>query len=159
MYKYHLVSLMIFILSMSLLLTGHEIFVTSRQCHWKAFNNSDLLGLKGFQTFSQLHIGRLRKSPPACKQDRKIKERDVKDRVMGCPSIYMNVNTYWIYIYMNISNRFLFNLYWYLLRCNILCFQSFLFASPTFGLELPILRNAAGEGSTETTLKVLGRNS
>ena len=66
----------------------------------KAFNNSDLLGLKGFQTFSQLHIGRLRKSPPACKQDRKIKERDVKDRVMGCPSIYMNVNTYWIYIYI-----------------------------------------------------------
>ena len=50
---------------------------------------------------------------------------DVKDRVMGCPSIYMNVNTYWRYKYMNISNRFLFNLYWYLLRCNILCFDLF----------------------------------
>ena len=70
MYKYHQVALMIFILWMSLLLTGHEIFITSRKCHRKAFNNSNLLGLKGFQTFSQLHIGRLRKSPPACKQDR-----------------------------------------------------------------------------------------
>ena len=124
MYKYHQVSLMIFILSMSL-----DSSRTWTLHHFKK------MSLKSIQQLWSPGLKRLPNILPAAHwETSKVTPRlqtgptkilDVKDRVMGCPSIYMNVNTCWIYKYMNISNRFLSNLYWYLLPCNILCFNLF----------------------------------